>query len=36
MFTFDYEMAVKHGEKVFMSPREWDDIDSAPAADSRA
>ena len=24
MFEFDYKMAVKHGEKVFMSPDEWD------------
>lgn len=26
MFEFDYQMAVKHGEKVFMSPEEWDGI----------
>ena len=24
MFEFDHRMAVKHGDKVFMSPDEWD------------
>lgn len=24
MFEIDYKMAVKHGDKVFMSPNEWD------------
>jgi hypothetical protein len=27
LFEFDYKMAVKHGEKVFMSPEEWDAIE---------
>jgi hypothetical protein len=29
MFEFDYQMAVKHGEMVFMSPEQWDAIEES-------